>query len=135
VTSTTMTMTATYTTVYNTASYTETAPRETQSRLNPDSLIPDFVVPVITGAPCSGLIDVFFPSPSLKAAERNALVERAKAICAGCVHIDACFAGAVERVEVDGVWGGELFRDGAPVPAYIGPGRPRKIRTCASVSV
>jgi hypothetical protein len=130
-----MTMTLTSTTAtstieteaFSTDTYTYTA-----SRLNPDSLIPDFIVPVITGAPCSGLIDVFFPSPSLKAAERNALADRAKAICAGCAHIDACYAGAVERVEVDGIWGGELFRDGHAVPAYIGPGRPRKLRTCAA---
>jgi hypothetical protein len=130
-----MTMTLTSTietdTFTNDAFSTDTT-TYTASRLNPDSLIPDFIVPVITGAPCSGLIDVFFPSPSLKAAERNALADRAKAICVGCEHIDACFAGAVERVEVDGVWGGELFREGAPVPAYIGPGRPRKIRTCAA---
>ena len=104
----------------------------TQTRLNPDSLIPEFVVPVITGAPCSGLIDVFFPSPSLKAVERNALVDRAKVICSGCEHIDVCLAGAFERDEVDGVWGGELFREGRVVPAYIGPGRPRKLRTCAA---
>jgi WhiB family transcriptional regulator, redox-sensing transcriptional regulator len=120
-----MTMTLTSTTVASTEMITT-------SRLNPDSLIPDFIVPVITGAPCSGMIDVFFPSPSLKAAERNALVDRAKEICAGCEHIDACYAGAVERVEVDGVWGGELFRDGHAVPAYVGPGRPRKVRTCAA---
>jgi hypothetical protein len=124
----TMTLTSTIETEdVSTDIYTYTA-----SRLNPDSLIPDFIVPVITGAPCSGLIDVFFPSPSLKAAERNALADRAKAICAGCAHIDACYAGAVERVEVDGIWGGELFRDGHAVPAYIGPGRPRKLRTCAA---
>jgi WhiB family redox-sensing transcriptional regulator len=104
----------------------------TQTRLNPDSLIPDFVVPVITGAPCAGLIDVFFPAATLKADERNALVDRAKAICATCEHVDACLAGALERDEVDGVWGGELFRDGRIVSVYVGPGRPRKVRTCAA---
>jgi hypothetical protein len=25
------------------------------------------------------------------------------------------------------VWGGQLLRDGVPVPAYVGPGRPRKV--------
>lgn len=93
--------------------------------------IPTFVTPVITDAPCSGLIDVFFPTPSLKAAERNALVTRAKALCTGCAHIDECFDGAVERRETDGVWGGELFRDGEIVEAYIGPGRPRKVAVAA----
>ena len=88
--------------------------------------IPTFVTPVINDAPCSGLLDVFFPSPSLKAVERNSLVTRAKALCAGCVHIDACLGGAIDRNETDGVWGGELFREGEIVAAYIGPGRPRK---------
>jgi WhiB family transcriptional regulator, redox-sensing transcriptional regulator len=91
-----------------------------------------FELPTITGAPCSGLIDVFFPSPSLKADERNALVGRAKALCASCEHADVCFAGALERAEVDGVWGGHLFRDGQVIEGFIGPGRPRKVQTCAA---
>lgn len=111
---------------------TETEARTKIGRLDPDSLIGEFIVPVITGAPCAGLIDVFFPSPSLKAAERNALVDRAKALCAGCEHRVECFEGAIERGDVDGVWGGELFREGRPVASYVGPGRPRKVRTCTA---
>ena len=87
---------------------------------------PVFELPTITDAPCQGLLDVFFPSPSLKAAERNALVVRAKALCAACPYAPECLAGALERQEVDGVWGGELLRDGEIVDAYVGPGRPRK---------
>jgi WhiB family transcriptional regulator, redox-sensing transcriptional regulator len=86
-----------------------------------------FELPTITGAPCSGLVDVFFPSPSLKAEERNALVGRAKALCATCPYADVCLAGALDRAEVEGVWGGHLFREGEIVAGYIGPGRPRKV--------
>lgn len=89
-----------------------------------------FELPAITGAPCSGIVDVFFPSASLKTDERNALVGRAKALCASCEFVDVCLAGAIERQEVEGVWGGHLFRDGQIVAGYIGPGRPRKLQTC-----
>jgi hypothetical protein len=89
-----------------------------------------FELPNITGAPCTGLVDVFFPSPVLKADERNSLVTRAKALCASCEFVDVCFAGAIDRAEVEGVWGGHLFRDGQIITGYTGPGRPRKLQTC-----
>jgi WhiB family transcriptional regulator, redox-sensing transcriptional regulator len=96
--------------------------------------ISEFFTPVIPDAPCAGLLDVFFPTPSLKAAERNALVNRAKAICESCPSVDVCLAGAIERRESDGVWGGELFREGEIVEAYIGPGRPRKVPVTAAAA-
>jgi len=79
-------------------------------------------------APCAGKLEVFFPPTNLKTADRNAAVATAKAICATCIDAEACLAGALARCEVDGVWGGELLRDGEIIPAYIGPGRPRKVR-------
>jgi hypothetical protein len=83
-------------------------------------------------APCAGKLAMFFPPTHLKTADRNAAVATAKAICATCIDAEACLAGALARCEVDGVWGGELLRDGEVIPAYVGPGRPRKIRPVAT---
>ena len=77
--------------------------------------------------PCAGQLALFFPPTDLKTALRNAAVDRAKALCATCPAAEACLAGALARCEPDGVWGGQLLRDGEPVAAYIGPGRPRKV--------
>ncbi len=76
--------------------------------------------------PCAGRLALFFPPSDQKTALRNAAVEQAKAICATCPAAYACLADALARGEPDGVWGGELLRDGQLVPAYVGPGRPRK---------
>uniref|UniRef100_UPI00404B2504 WhiB family transcriptional regulator n=1 Tax=Georgenia sp. M64 TaxID=3120520 RepID=UPI00404B2504 len=59
-------------------------------------------------------------------AERTADVERAKALCRACPVREACLAGAVERAEPWGVWGGEVFVDGVVVARKRGRGRPRK---------
>ena len=50
-------------------------------------------------------------------AESPAELERAKALCAGCPAGAACLAGALEREEPWGVWGGEIFECGAWRPA------------------
>ncbi|MBJ7261549.1 MAG: WhiB family transcriptional regulator, partial [Acidimicrobiia bacterium] len=39
-------------------------------------------------------------------------IARAKAFCRGCEVRSDCLAGAVERVEPWGVWGGELVVNG-----------------------
>lgn len=53
-------------------------------------------------------------------------VELAKSLCAGCPVRAACLAGATDREEPWGVWGGELFEQGVII-AYKRPrGRPRK---------
>jgi WhiB family redox-sensing transcriptional regulator len=59
-------------------------------------------------------------------AESADLVARAQALCATCPLRAACLAGAVERREPWGVWGGEVFERGIPVARKRQPGRPRK---------
>ena len=64
--------------------------------------------------------------PELFFAESPQDVEQAKAMCRGCRARLACLAGALERREPWGVWGGELLMDGAIVPRKRARGRPRK---------
>ena len=51
---------------------------------------------------------------------------RAKAICRPCGLRETCLAGAIERAEPYGVWGGLLVLDGVPVEVKRKRGRPRK---------
>lgn len=69
--------------------------------------------------PCGSEPDLFF-------AEEPAEVERAKSLCGGCPVRANCLAGALEREEPWGVWGGELFDHGVVVPRKRPRGRPRK---------
>lgn len=71
-------------------------------------------VPCRTGDP-----EVFF-------AESPEDVEYAKSLCRTCPLRDACLAGAKDRREPWGVWGGELFVQGVVVPRKRPRGRPRK---------
>ena len=64
-------------------------------------------------------------------AERTADVEAAKALCRECPVREACLAGALERQEPWGVWGGEVFIDGVDVARKRGRGRPRKDEAAA----
>jgi WhiB family transcriptional regulator, redox-sensing transcriptional regulator len=64
--------------------------------------------------------------PELFFAESPQDVEQAKALCRGCRARLACLAGALERKEPWGVWGGELLMNGAIVPRKRPRGRPRK---------
>lgn len=59
-------------------------------------------------------------------AEQGSQVEQAKALCRTCPLIEGCLAGAIERAEPWGVWGGQVFIDGVVVPTKRGRGRPRK---------
>jgi WhiB family redox-sensing transcriptional regulator len=65
--------------------------------------------------------------PELFFAESPQDVEQAKAMCRGCRARLACLAGALERMEPWGVWGGELLMRGAIVPRKRPRGRPRKV--------
>jgi WhiB family transcriptional regulator, redox-sensing transcriptional regulator len=69
--------------------------------------------------------------PRLFFAERYADAEQAKALCRSCPLRKACLAGARERREPWGVWGGEVFIEGVIVAAKRGRGRPRKIPAAA----
>jgi WhiB family transcriptional regulator, redox-sensing transcriptional regulator len=64
--------------------------------------------------------------PDLWFAESPADVEQAKALCAPCPLREACLAGALERREPWGVWGGQLVVAGVVVPRKRPRGRPRK---------
>lgn len=64
--------------------------------------------------------------PDLWFAESPTDVETAKALCAPCPLREACLAGALERREPWGVWGGELVLAGVVVPRKRPRGRPRK---------
>lgn len=74
--------------------------------------------------PCTGDPELFF-------AESPEDVESAKALCRGCPMRLACLAGALERREPWGVWGGELFLRGEVVPRKRPRGRPRKSEIAA----
>ncbi len=74
--------------------------------------------------PCRREPDLFF-------AESPADVESAKALCRGCTARLACLAGAIERSEPWGVWGGELFLRGQILPRKRPRGRPRKAEVAA----
>ena len=69
--------------------------------------------------PCAGDPQLFF-------AESPDDTETAKTLCRECPVRAACLAGALERREPWGVWGGELFLHGAIVPHKRPRGRPRK---------
>lgn len=69
--------------------------------------------------------------PELFFAESPMDVERAKSLCHDCPVRRTCLAGAVERGEPWGVWGGELFIKGVVVPRKRPRGRPRKTAVAA----
>lgn len=74
--------------------------------------------------PCTDDPELFF-------AELPEDVETAKALCTDCAARLECLAGAMERREPWGVWGGELFLRGEIVPRKRPRGRPRKTEVAA----
>jgi WhiB family redox-sensing transcriptional regulator len=85
--------------------------------------VPDAPVDLLTA---SGVLPCRTADPDLWFAESPADVERAKALCVPCPVREACLAGALERREPWGVWGGQLVVAGAVVPHKRPRGRPRK---------
>jgi WhiB family redox-sensing transcriptional regulator len=69
--------------------------------------------------PCLTHADMFF-------ADAPAVLEEARELCAPCPVRDLCLAGALERREPHGVWGGQIFIAGVVVPRKPPRGRPRK---------
>jgi len=84
----------------------------------------------MVGVP-SGLSLPCRDDPELFFAEAPEDVEFAKSLCRGCPARRACLAGAIERREPWGVWGGELFLRGEVVPRKRPRGRPRKTEVAA----
>jgi WhiB family redox-sensing transcriptional regulator len=64
--------------------------------------------------------------PDLWFAEVPSELEQAKSLCANCPARLACLAGALERREPWGVWGGEIFERGVVIARKRPRGRPRK---------
>lgn len=76
----------------------------------------------LTLASCAGVgVEVMFP-------EDIPAIARAKAVCAECPVRAECLAGAIERREAAGVWGGQLFEEGRVIAVKRPRGRPRKVR-------
>lgn len=64
--------------------------------------------------------------PDLWFAETPSDLELAKQYCRDCPARLACLAGALERREPWGVWGGEIFERGQIIARKRPRGRPRK---------
>ena len=64
--------------------------------------------------------------PDLWFSDAPAQLELAKSLCSDCPVRVECLAGALERAEPWGVWGGEIFEHGTVVPRKRPRGRPRK---------
>jgi WhiB family transcriptional regulator, redox-sensing transcriptional regulator len=67
--------------------------------------------------PCASAPDLFF-------AEAPKAVMAARRLCQGCPERRACLAGAIQRGEPSGVWGGELFGHGQIVVPLAAPPPP-----------
>ncbi len=65
-------------------------------------------------------------APDLFFAESPADLEQAKEICRTCPILAGCLAGALERQEPWGVWGGEIFEQGVVIARKRPRGRPRR---------
>ena len=80
----------------------------------------DEAIEPFSGLPCHLVEpDVFF-------ADQPADIEYAKALCTDCPIKNECLAGALQRREACGVWGGELLVNGSVVARKRPRGRPRK---------
>jgi WhiB family transcriptional regulator, redox-sensing transcriptional regulator len=73
--------------------------------------------PPATELPCLTAPDLFF-------AESPADIARAKQLCLSCPVMGECLAGALDRGEPWGVWGGELVLRGVVIANKRGRGRP-----------
>jgi WhiB family redox-sensing transcriptional regulator len=96
--------------------------RETADEILGTTLLGGFLafgVPSGLDLPCTDDPELFF-------AEAPDDVEQAKSLCNGCRARGECLAGALDRREPWGVWGGELLLRGTIVPRKRPRGRPRK---------
>ena len=81
---------------------------------------------VVAPAPVRRSLPCRVENPDLWFAESPDQLELAKSFCADCPVRDACLAGALDRAEPWGVWGGEIFERGAVIARKRPRGRPRK---------
>jgi WhiB family transcriptional regulator, redox-sensing transcriptional regulator len=93
--------------------------------------VPGAGIPVSLAGVPSGRMLPCMEDPDLFFAESPEDVEFAKDMCRGCPARMVCLAGALERREPWGVWGGELFLRGEIVPRKRPRGRPRKDEVAA----
>ena len=98
----------------------ETAPVDPLTLTDFDEAVKAASKTGLTELPCHQV------DPDLWFAESPADVEAAKALCGPCPLKTACLAGALERREPWGVWGGQLVLSGVVVPRKRPRGRPRK---------
>ena len=80
----------------------------------------------VSAAPVRRALPCRVEDPELWFAESPAQLELAKSFCADCPMREACLAGALDRAEPWGVWGGEIFERGAVIARKRPRGRPRK---------
>ena len=103
---------------------TATSPLGGGSLLEPDrglvGLLDAAAAPAGPEVPCQA------GNPDLWFAESPGDLEQAKALCAHCPIRVQCLAGALERHEPWGVWGGEIFERGVVIARKRPRGRPRK---------
>ena len=99
-------------------------PTEEQELQQPQAMIGDHGDVWWDDAACNtstgGLTAMFF-------SEELGDIAEAKRICANCPVLEPCLAGAIERREPWGVWGGQLFLNGRVLASKRAKGRPPKI--------
>ena len=85
-----------------------------------DGFDADVFVEIVTMAACADAEPTQFFSDDMS------VVARAKQVCGDCPVRQQCLAGALQRREPHGVWGGELFEAGVVIERKRPRGRPRK---------
>ncbi len=98
---------------------------------DPTAMTADVTTPDTTDLTDDVVLPCWTTDPDLWFAESPADVEAAKALCVPCPLREACLAGALERREPWGVWGGQLVVAGVVVPRKRPRGRPRKVDLAA----
>lgn len=86
----------------------------------------ELLSPVVPGSVSPEELPCVGAGPDLFFSESPAELETAKLLCGRCPVQRACLEGAIARAEPWGVWGGQVFDRGRPIPFKRPRGRPRK---------